>query len=61
MSSVIDGTQTSYEFINWNSAAGIVSTGQNLYAKLPSGDVFFHVISRHVAEHNHVHFYLQAA
>lgn len=61
MRSEIAGTRTDYEFTNWNNSAGTVSTGQNMFAKFPSGDVFFHVVSRHVAGHNHVHFYLQAA
>jgi hypothetical protein len=61
MRSDIVGTQTNYEFTNWNHPAGTVSTGQNMFAKFPSGDVFFHVVSRFVAGHNHVHFYLQAA
>jgi hypothetical protein len=60
MRSDIVDTQTSYTFTNWNNPAGTVSTGQNLFARFPSGEVFFHVVSRHVAGHNHVHFYLQA-
>lgn len=61
MSNKVVGDVLSFELVNWRNSAGTVSMGKNLYARLPSGDVFFHVVSRYVTDQNHVHFYLHAA
>lgn len=61
MSNAVVGNQSNFEFVNWSNSAGTVSVGKNVFAKLPTGDVFFHVTSSYMADQNHVHFYLHAA